>query len=328
VSVSQSDDRAYLDQVMADIAQEVRLQRASGNLPARVERELDELFLEYSPVAGRGGGLGDALRLVDAASFIDPVVPIISQKSGGAVVKKGLRTATLWYMGYVTHQVSVFASAVGRAMHLLENQLTDIRRQLDTQVAAPAQVVSVGWANGPDAWWVDRVTKTLASTNGRVLHAACDDGWLVRALGSAGIDAYGVDPRPGRIERAELDGTDLREDDVADHLRASASGSLGGIVLTGVIDGMTSGERTALLHLVMDRLAPDGELMVHSLSPLAWASEDLPPEADLSSGRPLRRSTWEHLLEGLGFDAQTHDGPDGMDYLVTARFSRPQPITR
>ena len=35
------DDRAYLAQVMLEIDDEVRRRRASGDLPARIERELD-----------------------------------------------------------------------------------------------------------------------------------------------------------------------------------------------------------------------------------------------------------------------------------------------
>ena len=62
-------DRRYLAQVMAEIDEEVRRRRASGDLPARVERELDELFLEHSPVggprrrAGRGVAHGRRRRL-------------------------------------------------------------------------------------------------------------------------------------------------------------------------------------------------------------------------------------------------------------------------
>ena len=48
------DPQAYVEQVMAEIAEEVRLRRASGDLPPKLERELDELFLAHSPVAGRG----------------------------------------------------------------------------------------------------------------------------------------------------------------------------------------------------------------------------------------------------------------------------------
>ena len=52
------DPQAYVEQVMAEIAEEVRLRHASGDLPPKLERELDELFLAHSPVAGRGGDLG------------------------------------------------------------------------------------------------------------------------------------------------------------------------------------------------------------------------------------------------------------------------------
>ena len=67
------DPQAYVAQVMAEIEEEVRLRRSSGDLPPKLERELDELFLAHSPVAGRGGDLTEALRMVDAATFVDLV---------------------------------------------------------------------------------------------------------------------------------------------------------------------------------------------------------------------------------------------------------------
>ncbi len=311
-------NQAYLIGVMAEIDDEVRRRRASGDLPVRVERELDELFLEHSPVAGQGGGLNEALRMVDAAAFIDPVVPVDSAKSGGAAVKKGLRTLSLWYMGYVTHQVSVFATAVSRSLHLLDERVGALGRQLDAQQVPPAHVVDVAWAHGVDAWWMPDVLKALAQPPGRVLHAASGDGWLVRTLIERGVDAYGVDPRPRTVDRAEFDGTDLREEPVSGHLRAVESAALGGIVLTGVIDGMTNGERRQLLELIVERLAPDGTLVIHSLSPSGWDADEAPPEADLSSGRPLRASTWTHFLPLLGFTATAHDGPSSADYVIVA----------
>src|SRR5271163_1888713 len=259
--------QAYLLTVMAEIDEEVRRRRASGDLPVRVERELDELFLEHSPVAGQGGGLSEALRMVDSAAYIDPVVPIDSDRSGGAAVKKGLRSMSLWYMGYVTHQVSVFASAVSRSLHLLDEHVASLERRLDAQQVPPAHIVDVTSLQGVDAWWVPQTQKALASSPGRVLHVASGDGWLVRALNEGGTDAYGVDPRPAIVDRAALAGTDLREEAVFDHVRAVESGALGGIVLTGVVDGMTNGERQTLLALITDRLAPDGVLVVHSVSP-------------------------------------------------------------
>ena len=105
--------------------------------------------------------------MVDAAAFIDPVVPVASAKSGGAVVKKGLRTLSLWYMGYVTHQVSQFATAVSRSLHLLDDRVGALQSQLDAQQVPPAPVVEApGWAHGPDAWWVADALAALAAGTG------------------------------------------------------------------------------------------------------------------------------------------------------------------
>src|ERR1700722_17230142 len=105
-SMPPADAGAYVAQVMDEIAEEVRLRRASGDMPARLERELDELFLAHSPVAARGGDLAQTLRMVDAATFIDPVVPVESERAAGSLVKKGVRSMMLWYVGWVTHQMS------------------------------------------------------------------------------------------------------------------------------------------------------------------------------------------------------------------------------
>jgi hypothetical protein len=112
--------------------------------------------------------------------------------------------------------------------------------------------------------------------------------------------------------------SDLRGEDIADHLRAVAPAGLGAIVLSGVVDGMASGERTQLLHLIAAKLAPGGVLVVHSLSRSSWDAADAPYEADLAPGRPLRPETWRHLLDQSGYQTAVTTGPDGADYLVTA----------
>ncbi|MGH9083754.1 MAG: hypothetical protein ACRDWN_10465, partial [Acidimicrobiales bacterium] len=267
-------DADYLAAVMAEIDEEVRRRRTE--LPARVERELDQMFLEHSPMAGRGGDLADALRLVESAAYIDPVVPVASNRPAGVLVKKSLRSAQQWYVGFVAHQVSQFGSAVARSLRLVDERLSDVRRQLEAQRVPPAPVLDGG---GPGAWWAPVAVDALGVGAGRVLHAACGDGWLVSDLVAKGVDAYGVDPRPEALAAAERSGADLREEDPFEHLAAVAPGGLGGTVLSGLVDGMTGGQRDQLLALVSDRLAPEGVLVVHSLSPAGWAAADAPPEA-------------------------------------------------
>jgi hypothetical protein len=97
---------------------------------------------------------------------------------------------------------------------------------------------------------------------------------------------------------------------------------LGGLVLTGVVDGMTAAERDAVVELAGHTVASSGRLIIHSLSELGWRSDDAPLEADLASGRPLRSRTWATLLGRAGFDVDVIDGPDALDYLVIAVSDR------
>ncbi len=308
----------YLARVLDEIDQEVARRRTSGDLPPRVERELDAMFLRYSPMGGDDGTLDEVLDLVESSSFIDPVVPISSSRAGGGLAKRTIRRSSLWYMGWVTHQVSQFASATSRALRVLDDRVRALRAELDAQRVQAAPVIETPWAHGPGAWWVDRALESLAGQRGRVLHAAAGDGWLVQRLRAAGLDAYGVEPRADRVDRAELEGLDLREEPVLGHLRAIAPRGLGGVVLSGVVDAMTAAERDVVVDLTAHKVASFGHLIIHSLSPKAWVSDEAPVEADLASGKPLRPRTWAVVLGRLGFDVEVIEGPTSDDYLVVA----------
>jgi hypothetical protein len=313
-----ADPQAYIEQVMAEIAEEVRLRRASGDLPPKLERELDELFLAHSPIGVRGGDLGEALRQVDAATFIDPVVPVESERAAGSVVKKGMRSMLLWYVGWITHQMSQSASAVSRALHIVDERIGALERQVEAQRVPDAAVVEFPTSAGPGAWWAEPAAAALVKVPGRVLHAACGDGWLVRRINEAGGDAYGVDPRSPIVDAAELGVLDLRGEGLDEHLRAVAAAGLGGIVLSGIVEGWSGGERGHLLRAIGTRLAPGGTLVLHSVTRSSWDAADAPIGADLASGHPLRSETWCRLLEQGGYTASAQVGPDGSDYLVTA----------
>ncbi|MGH9101044.1 MAG: methyltransferase domain-containing protein, partial [Acidimicrobiales bacterium] len=182
--------------------------------------------------------------------------------------------------------------------------------------ASPTRVLGGGDA---DAWWAARATEALRGTRGRVLHAACGDGWLVSRLAAAGADAYGVDPRPGVVDDAQLGGADLRQEEPLEHLRSVERASLGGVVVSGIVEAMEPARRDQLLRALGDRLGAHAVLVVHSLSPATWSAEDAPVEADLGPGRPLRPRTWAHLL--ATWAVELCEGPGGVDYLVVARRS-------
>ena len=214
--------------------------------------------------------------------------------------------------------MSQSASAVSRALHIVDQRVGELERQVETQRVPGAGVVEFPGLVGPDAWWVEPAVAAVAKAPGRVLHAASGDGWLVRRIVAAGGDAYGVDPRTHLVNAAELNSVDLRAESLDEHLRAVAAAGLGGLVLSGIIEGMAGGERAQLLAAVDARLAPGGTLVIHSVTRASWEADDAPPEADLAPGRPLRPEAWCSLLEQSGYDAVAQSGPGESDFLVTA----------
>ena len=67
--------------------------------------------------------------------------PVESERAAGAVVKKGMRSLLLWYVGWLTHQMSQSASAVSRALHIVDDRLQELERQVEGQRVPAAGVV-------------------------------------------------------------------------------------------------------------------------------------------------------------------------------------------
>ncbi len=292
----QPDAAAYLAGVMAEIDAEVARRRASGELPPALERELDELFLEFSPVGTRGSArLRETLALVDGAAYVDTAVPVASQKAAGAYVKRGIRKATGWYMNYVVHQVTRFAWSVSRMLHVLVDHVELLEQRVDGLRPPDVElsVVPVGSASGE--WWDGIVVEALAGVRGRVVHGDCGDGALVEALVGAGVDAYGLDPHDDAAEAAAMRGLDTRGGTLLDHLEVVPDEALAAIVASGSVQWLSPSERDRFIALAASRLAPGGILCLHSASPIGWERTCPPVLADLAPGRPLHPETWEHL---------------------------------
>ncbi len=291
----------YLAGVMAEIDVEVRRRRASGDLPAGLERELDELFLEFSPVGLQGKArLRENLALVDGAAYIDISVPVESQKKVGVYVKRLIRKSLSWYIGFIVHQIVKFGWAVSRMLHLLVDHVEDLESTIDSIRIPELPSTAVPVVDAGAAWWADDAVAALSGTTGRVLHAECGNGSLVERLVAAGVDAYGVDPAELAIEPAVDRGLDVRAESALDHLEVVAEEALSGIVLSGSVQWLHPNQRDRLVALAAARLAVDGVLVLHSRTPEAWRRQHSHLVEDLSPGRPLHPETWTHLLEALG----------------------------
>jgi hypothetical protein len=167
-----------------------------------------------------------------------------------------------------------------------------------TPVLAAEQLI----VGEPMAPWVAPVAELLVSVGGsaEVLHAECGAGELVAELGRRGIAAAGADPRGFLAWEAAARGVAVDVEHAQPRLTRAAPGAFGGIVLSGVIDRSPVEDLVQLVADAVDRLAPDGLLVVVSADPDTATARWPAVALDLLPGRPLHAETWHLLLERAG----------------------------
>ncbi len=162
----------------------------------------------------------------------------------------------------------------------------------------------------------------LARTpGGEVVHADCGEGALLRACDAGGATAHGVEPRGALALRALERGCSVTIAEASEYLSGRDADSLGGIVLSGVVDRLSLHALLSLLAQSRRTLAHDAPLVVVS-EPGAAAGAREPAAHARVDGRPLHAATWEMLLDRAGFvevaPLPAGDGQDGRFALVAA----------
>ena len=298
---------------MAEIDAEVRRRRASGDLPAGLEQELDELFLEFSPIGLHGKArLRETLSLVDRSAYVDIAVPVASQKVVGTYVKRLIRKSMGWYIGFIVHQIVKFAWSVSRMLHVVVDHVEDLEAAVEVQRTPPLPAAVVPSSDPGTSWWAAEALAALSGVTGRVLHADCGTGSLLDALVGADVDAYGVDPSESALEAPLARGLDVRAESLLAHLDVVADGALSGMVVTGSVQWLHANERDRLVQSTASRLGVGGVLLLHSATPESWMAGTSPVVSDLAPGRPLHAETWSRLLadQGLRVERVTFGGAD------------------
>jgi hypothetical protein len=107
--------------------------------------------------------------------------------------------------------------------------------------------------------------------------------------------------------RALEHGADVTISEASEYLATCNEGSLGGLVLSGVIDRLPLPGVIPLLAQARRALAPGAPLVVVSAAPTGPPHGE-PITDDLVDGRSLHRQTWGLLLERSGFVDVDVDG--------------------
>ena len=153
--------------------------------------------------------------------------------------------------------------------------------------------------------WVEPVAAHIvaASTGGDVLHADSGEGHLLDALEKAGVVACGVEPR-GAVALAALErGRTVSLAEGSEALAGRPASSLGGLVLSGVVDRLPLHALVSLLARARIVLEAGAPIVIVASDPEQQGTWSQDVAQDLLHPRPLHAQTWELLLQRAGFVA-------------------------
>ena len=239
------DETVDIHKLAAEIEAEVRARRAAGEYPPGFERELDQLFDRFAPPEV-SNDFDAALERAEDLVIVDPVIPVASNSPVLGIVKRVMSKLIGWYHVWVAQQISGLATAINTALRLLGGRVDELEHNL-ADVSRTRAIGARIAALRDDTAWESHVTDALRGCSGRVALIECGDGALLAALTSAGVDAYGVEPRAAVADVALGRGLEVRIDDGAAHLHAVGAGALGGLVLRGLVERAPLGDLLLLI---------------------------------------------------------------------------------
>ena len=302
--------------VIAEIYDDLQRRRLSGEIPASLEDELGAAFARVAPEAVLGGDVHVLLDQAEESASIDPHVPVEGGGPVAVAARRLQRKAMYGYMAFVTRQVGQFAGSLSRATRLMETRLRALEAGERSTPLVDAELSRIEPGSAEESE-VAAMRDALAGCSGQVLliDAGRDD--LAAKLHGVG-DLVGVASEPRAVVRCRALGVPAVLADPVEHLRSLAPGSLGAVVLRGIVERSDPEACLALADLCSRVVASSGRLVVVSPDPVAWSRGEASIGADLAGCRPLAASTWRHLLRTRGFDdVSTVDC--GASYCVVAR---------
>lgn len=142
--------------------------------------------------------------------------------------------------------------------------------------------------------------RDVAHSETPILDLGCGRGEFLELCRDAGLPAYGVDVNPEMVALCRGLNLEAEEADALEHLRARPEASLGGILLSQVIEHLTLDQLTELVALSAQKLAPGGVLIAETINPQSLSTFAGAFYADLSHIRPVHPEAARFLWRWAG----------------------------
>jgi SAM-dependent methyltransferase len=174
------------------------------------------------------------------------------------------------------------------------------------------------------------------SARAPLLDLGCGRGEFLELCRENGLPARGVDINPAMVAFCGELGLDVSESDGLVFLRGLPANSLGGILLSQVIEHLSLDQLTELVALCVEKLVPGGVLIAETVNPQSLSTFAGAFYVDLTHNKPVHpeaaRFLWRWaglgevellLLSPVPPEHQLESIPDGMGAPVgTAAFNR------
>ena len=133
-----------------------------------------------------------------------------------------------------------------------------------------------------------------------LLDLGCGRGEFLELCRESGLAARGVDVNPAMVASCRELGLEVAEADGVEHLRTLAAGSLGGILLSQVIEHLSLDQLTELVALCAQKLAPGGVLIAETVNPQSLSTFAGAFYVDLTHNKPVHPEAARFLWRWAG----------------------------
>lgn len=139
-----------------------------------------------------------------------------------------------------------------------------------------------------------------ATPQAPVLDLGCGRGEFLESCQEAGIPARGVDINPEMAALCGQMGLEVATADGLEHLRAQPEASLGGIIMSQVIEHLSLDELSELVGLCASRLIPGGVLIAETINPQCLSTFAGAFYLDLTHNKPIHPEAARFLWRWAG----------------------------
>lgn len=279
------------------------------------EKGIVDEEIEFNDISVEADMLSENLKMVNNICSISYYKNITSHRKvlGKVIVfiKKVIRKSIGWYINPVIDQQNEFNSFVTRTL----NSMNDKFKVMDEKIKRIDEEGSITFDyvafenkyRGSQESIKNKLQEYLIYFKGQnnVLDIGCGRGEFLEILKENNIEAKGIDIDNDMLLLCKEKNLNVENIDALTYLNSVEDNSLGGIILTQVIEHMNPNDLIELVRLAHIKLRPGAYFVAETINPQSLIVFTEAYFMDLSHVRMIHPYTIKFLVENQGFEEAT-----------------------